>query len=78
MIPSLNVTQRRYQLLNIISNRLVTNDKVMVDVIDDSMLDVRVLLQHVEEHGSTANKRLNVCSIVPIIKVSWQQCFQLF
>ena len=78
MIPSFNVTQRRYQLLNIVSNRLIANDKVMVDVIDDSTLDVRMLLQHVEEHGSPTYKRLNVSSIVPIIKVSWQQCFQLF
>lgn len=31
----------------------------------------RMLLQHIEEHGSTANKRFNVSSIVPIIKVSW-------
>ena len=31
-----------------------------------------------EEHGSPTYKRLNVSSIVPIIKVSWQQCFQLF
>ena len=44
MIPSFNVTQRRYQLLNIVSNRLIANDKVMVDVIDDSTLDVRMLL----------------------------------
>ncbi len=73
MIPPLYVTQRRYQLLNIVSNRLIANDKVMVDVIDDSTLDVRMLLQHVEEHGSTTYKRLNVSSIVPIIKVSWQQ-----
>ena len=37
-----------------------------------------MLLQHMEQHGPTANKWLYVCRILPIIKVRWKFRFQLF
>lgn len=32
----------------------------------------------IESHRRTADKRLNVSDILPFIKVSWKQCFELF
>ena len=42
------------------------------------MFDIWMPLQHIEQHSTTANERLYVCRIIPIIKVSRELCFQLF
>ena len=42
------------------------------------MTDVWITLQHIEEHCSTTHKRFYVRYILPIIKVSWKLCIQLF
>ena len=36
------------------------------------------ILEHVKEHRPSSHKRFNVSYILPSIKVSWQQRFQLF
>ena len=42
------------------------------------MMDVGVSLQHIEKHGSSANKRFNISDIFPITEILWQVCIQLF
>ena len=43
--------------------------QVWVYIVDDSTMDIRVLLQHIEEHCSTSHKRLNICHIIPIFEI---------
>jgi hypothetical protein len=42
------------------------------------VLDIRITLKHIEEHCSTTHKGFYVRYILPIIKVSWKLCIQLF
>lgn len=42
------------------------------------MLYIWIMLKHIEEHSPATNKWFYIRSILPIVKVSWKQCVQLF
>lgn len=46
--------------------------QIGVYIVDDGMLDVGVLLQHIEEHGSTANEWFYICDVPSVAKIFWQ------
>ena len=62
-------------MLNIVSNRLIANDEVVIDIVDNGTFDIGVPLQHVEEHRTATDKRLDVCGVVPTAEIGWQQRF---
>ena len=61
--------QGSYQLFWHVPDRMITGSQIRVHIVDNSMTDIRVLLQHIEEHCSTSHKGLNVCHIIPILKI---------
>lgn len=54
-------------MLNIVPYGLIAKYKVVIDIIDYSVLDVRMLSQHMKEHSPATNKGLYISSVVPIV-----------
>ena len=46
--------------------------EVWIDIIDDCTGDVWVILEHMKQHCTTTNKRLNISYILKIVEIGWQ------
>ena len=69
--------QNIYQGLRVIFYKLITPNKVLIDIVNDYSPDIFVVVEHMEQHGAATNKRLYIGYILKIIEISWQQSFQL-
>ena len=78
VVGILNIHYGCYQFLWHIPNRTIACRQIGIYIVNDSMTDIMVSLQHVEEHGSSTHKGFNVGNILPSVEVCRQLRIQLF
>lgn len=56
----LNASKFRYQSFDILLDNAIGTDEFLIDVVDDSSLNIGVLLKNPKHNGATTNKGLNI------------------
>ena len=72
IVVILNVLQPVNKNLRVSYYQLITVDKVGIYVVDNSTPNTLMVLQHVEQHRTTANEGLYISNILKIIETGWQ------
>ena len=58
--------QTRYQFSWLVFNRSISRHQMRIDIVNNSMLDVRKLAKHVKQHSPSADERLNIIKLLPL------------